>query len=78
MGFFTRVVYNNKIIDINSVTEKDINPKEGFKHFGKIKTDYMLVFGSIQGPNKRQLLITSPLRPDKGQLKKSYELIELR
>ncbi|MDD5192336.1 MAG: 50S ribosomal protein L3 [Candidatus Nanoarchaeia archaeon] len=78
MGFFTRVVYNNKIISVSSITEKDINPKQGFKHFGRIRTDYLLVFGSIQGPSKRQLLITTPLRPDKGQLKKNYELIELR
>jgi len=78
MGFFTRVVYNNKIIDINSIGEKDINPKSGFKHFGLIKTDYIIVFGSIQGPAKRQLLITSPSRPSKDQSKKSYELIEIR
>jgi large subunit ribosomal protein L3 len=78
MGFFTRAIYNNKIIDVSSITEKDINPKEGFKHFGRIKTDYMLVFGSIQGANKRQLLITDPLRLDEKQSKKSYELIELR
>lgn len=78
MGFFTRAVYNNKIIDISSINEKDINPKGGFKHFGKIKTDYIIVYGSVQGANKRQLLITNPLRPDKGQSKKSYELIEIR
>jgi len=78
MGFFTRVVYNNKIIDINSIKEKDINPKQGFKHFGKIKTDYIIVAGSVQGPAKRQLLITFPLRPAKKQIKKNYELLELR
>ena len=78
MGFFTRAVYNNKIIDINSINEKDINPKEGFKHFGRIKTDYIIVFGSVQGANKRQLLITNPLRLHKKQSKKNYELIEIR
>ncbi len=78
MGFFTRAVYNSKIVDISSINEKDINPKEGFKHFGKIKTDYILVFGSVQGANKRQLLITNPLRPDEKQSRKNYELIEIR
>lgn len=78
MGFFTRVVYNNKIIDINNIKEKDINPKQGFRHFGKIKTDYIIVHGSIQGPAKRPLLITVALRPIKKQTKKSYELLELR
>jgi len=78
MGYFTRVVHNNKIIGINNITEKDINPENGFKNFGKIKTWYLLVRGSIQGPSKRPLLITSALRPSKKQTKKNYEVIEMR
>ncbi len=78
MGFFTRAIYSNKIVDINSIKEKDINPKQGFKKFGKIKTDYLILFGSILGPSKRQLLITSSLRPSKKQTKKNYELLEIR
>tara|TARA_Y100000034_G_scaffold125546_2_gene175434 strand:- start:104 stop:1057 length:954 start_codon:yes stop_codon:yes gene_type:complete len=78
MGYFTRVVYNNKIVEMNSITEKNINPKNGFKKYGNIKTDFLIVFGSIQGPVKRQVLITSPLRASKKQTKKEYELIELR
>ncbi len=78
MGFFTRVVYNNKIIFIGSSNEKDINPSSGFNRFGKIKSDYILLQGSVQGPQKRQLLITMPLRPTKDQTKKNYEFLELR
>ena len=78
MGFFTRVVYNNKIVLIGSINEKDINPACGFNGFGKIKTDYLIVQGSIQGAPKRQLLITMPLRPSKKQTKKTYDFIELR
>jgi len=78
MGYFTRVVYNNKIILIDNNKEKDVNPKNGFKKFGNIKGDYLIVQGSIQGPSKRQLLITAPLRASKKQTKKNYEFIELR
>ena len=78
MGYFTRVVYNNKIISSGSINEKNVNPKSGFKKYGQIKTDFLIVFGSIQGPSKRQLLITSPLRESKKQSKKNYELIEIR
>ncbi|MAG02955.1 50S ribosomal protein L3 [Candidatus Pacearchaeota archaeon] len=78
MGYFTRVVYNNKILLVGSISEKDINPKEGFKKYGKVKSDYAIVCGSIQGPSKRQLLITSALRPSKTQIKKNYEFVELR
>jgi large subunit ribosomal protein L3 len=78
MGYFTRVVYNNKIVDIANISEKNINPKGGFKKFGKIKNDYLIVQGSIQGAIKRPLLITAPLRSSKKQSKKNYELIEIR
>ncbi|MFA7707638.1 MAG: 50S ribosomal protein L3 [Candidatus Pacearchaeota archaeon] len=78
MGDFSRVVYNNKIVKIGSINEKNINPEGGFKHFGVVKNDYIIIRGSIQGPAKRQLLITSPLRGTKKQIKKTYEFIELR
>ncbi len=78
MGYFTRVIYNNKIIFIGSIKEEDINFKEGFKNFGKIKNDYALIYGSVQGPAKRQLIITVSSRPSKNQIKKNYEFLELR
>ena len=78
MGFFTRVVYNNKIVNINSINDKDINPGTGFKNYGKIKTDYVIVQGSIQGATKRPLVISYPLRQSKKQIKQNYEFLELR
>ena len=78
MGFFTRIINNNKVVKIGNITEENINSEKGFKKFGKIKNDYILVRGSIQGPVKRQLLITTPYRPSKNQLKRNYEFLELR
>jgi len=78
MGYFSRVIYNNKIIKIGDIKDKDINPKQGFKKYGKVRGDYLIVFGSIQGPSKRQLLITVSLRASKKQIKKNYEFLELR
>jgi len=74
LGMFTRVVYNNKIVDLGKAEDKFKN----IKNYGDIKTDYLIVRGSIQGPAKRQLIITAPLRETKKQLKKNFELIELR
>jgi len=74
LGMFTRVIYNNKIIDLGKSESKFKN----IKNYGNIKTDYILVNGSIQGPAKRQLLITTPLRETKKQKKKNFELEELR
>jgi len=73
LGMFTRVVYNNKIIDLGNSDGKFRN----IKNFGDVKTDYIMVAGSIQGPAKRQLLITAPLRETKRTKKKNYELLEV-
>ena len=73
-GLFTRVVYNNKILDLGKEEKKFL----ALKHFGDIKTSYLVVTGSVQGPKKRQLVLTQALRPTKKQLKKKYELVELR
>ena len=74
MGLFSRVVYNFPIIAIKSAAE---SPGQLHK-YGVIKNDYLILNGSVQGPRKKQVLITSALRPSKKQLKKSYELLELR
>jgi large subunit ribosomal protein L3 len=76
LGMFTRITYNNKIMDMGkSEGDKEL---KNIKNYGNIKTDYVIVAGSVQGPAKRQLMITAPLRETKKQLKKSYELEELR
>ena len=68
---FTRIIYNNKIINMGKSDEKF----KGIKNFGDIKTDYIMVQGSVQGPSKRQLLIVSTLRKSKKQLKRNFEFI---
>jgi large subunit ribosomal protein L3 len=78
MGLFTRLNYNSKIILLGNIIEKDVNPKEGFNNFGKIKTEYIILNGSVQGPSKRVLLLTKASKPSKKQVKKNYEFIELR
>lgn len=73
LGMFTRAVYNNKIIDLGKSDDKFKN----VKNYGDIKTDYIIVKGSIQGPAKRQLIITSALRETKKIKKINYELLEV-
>jgi len=74
LGMFTRVVYNNKIIDLGKSEGKFSH----IKNYGNVKTDYVIVKGSIQGPAKRQLLITSPVRETKRTKKVNYELLGVR
>jgi large subunit ribosomal protein L3 len=74
LGMFTRIVYNNKIIEMGKAENKFKN----IKNFGDIKTDYIIILGSVQGPAKRALLAASPLRETKKQVKKNYDLIEIK
>jgi len=74
LGMFIRNAYNNKIIEIKKAEDKLKN----IKNFGETNSDYLILNGSVQGPAKRQLLITFPLRATKKQLKKDFELVELR
>lgn len=78
LGFFNRIVYNCKIVFNGKIAENDINEEKGIHKYGKVKNDYLLLAGSIQGPKKRQLLITQALRPTKKQTKRNYEFLELR
>lgn len=63
-GFHQRTEYNKRIL-IMSNTEKDgksINPKGGFKHFGLVNGDYIVVRGSIPGVPKRLIKMRHPIR----------------
>jgi len=77
-GYHSRITYNNLILEIGKISEKDINKKGGFEHYGVIKTDYLILKGSIPGPQKRGIIVTYPIRPTRYQEKKNFEVIELR
>ena len=77
-GFHTRVVYNNLVLDLGNDLEKYKSKLTNIKNYGNVKNDYIVVKGSVQGPAKRQVLITAPLRETKKKLKQSMEVIELR
>ena len=74
LGMFTRETYNNKILDMGKAEDK----LKAIKNYGDVKTDYVIVNGSVMGSAKRQLLITAPLRESKRQKKKNLEVVKLR
>lgn len=77
LGYGTRAEYNKKILDLNSISSKNINPKSGFTKYGNINTSYIILKGSVQGARKRQLLMTSASRPTKKTQKENYEILNL-
>jgi len=77
MGMQTRVVYNNKIVDLGKV-DSETAKKINLKNYGKINSDYLIVKGSIQGSAKRQLVLTAPLRETTKTKKQSYEMVNFK
>lgn len=64
-GFHQRTEYNKRILLISNPEHdkvKGINPKGGFKHYGIITSDYIVVRGSVPGVPKRLVKIRQPLR----------------
>ena len=61
-GFHQRVEYNKRIMVMGEAEEADVNPPGGFKHFGHVSGDYIILRGSVPGPYRRMIKIRSPIR----------------
>jgi len=66
MGFHQRTQFNNTIIKISDKPE-EINPKGGLINYGLVKSNYLLIKGSIQGAKKRLILLSEPVRLTRQQ-----------
>jgi large subunit ribosomal protein L3 len=63
-GFHERTEWNKWILKVSSNPE-EINPKSGFRSYGIVKNDFILVKGSVQGPKKRLITLVRSQRPNK-------------
>lgn len=64
MGFHKRTDINKEILKLGE-DEEEINPDGGFRSYGEINNDYILVKGSVPGPRKRPILLRHAMRPPK-------------
>lgn len=60
MGYNQRCEFNKRIL---SMAENGIVTKDGWKHYGQIRSDYMLLLGSVGGPSKRLIRFRFASRP---------------
>ncbi len=65
MGYHTRTEYNKQILKISSEQEDKITPKGGILKYGRVSGKYLLLAGSIPGPKKRAIRITTARRAHK-------------
>ncbi len=63
MGYHLRTEFNKWVLKIDSNGDL-INPKGGFKHYGLIKNEFVLLKGSVMGPSKRLITMVKAIRPN--------------
>ncbi len=73
VGLHKRTEYNKLILAINP---KDINPKSGFHKYGVLKSDYILLKGSVVGSKKRLVKLVHAIRNPK--LNENYEIVSIK
>jgi len=64
MGYHSRMERNKSIIKIID-NPAEINPKGGFLHYGFVKSQYMLIKGSIPGTTKRLIRFVPATRKER-------------
>lgn len=64
MGFHQRVEYNKRIMIMSNSDSEEIkiNPEGGYKHFGLVKGDYVILKGSVPGTYRRLIKLRSQIR----------------
>ncbi len=69
MGFHQRIEYNKRIMVVANADDgkTKINPDGGYKHFGLVNGDYIILKGSVPGTYRRLIKMRKQIRnePDK-------------
>lgn len=76
-GFHERTEWNKWILKVSDKVD-EINTKAGFRSYGIVKGEYMLVKGSIQGPKKRLVTLSRAARPNKRYPKVAPQITYIR
>ncbi|MEM4336721.1 MAG: 50S ribosomal protein L3 [Candidatus Woesearchaeota archaeon] len=74
MGYHQRTQMNYWIMKI---TNEKINPKSGWKHYGIIKNECLILKGSVGGPQKRLIKMTSAYRKNKKIQESPPEIVSI-
>jgi len=72
-GLHERTEWNKWIIKV-SANPEEVNNSAGFRGYGLVKGEYLLVKGSLQGPKKRMITFVRATRPNKRYPKVAPEI----
>ena len=72
MGFHQRTEYDKRIMVMGNTKEEEsgINPRGGYKHFGMVKGDYIILKGSVPGTYRRLIKMRSQIRNAPAKVQK--------
>ena len=73
MGFHQRIEYNKRIMVVGNASDQTkvkINPQGGYKHFGLVKGDYIILKGSIPGTYRRLVKMRKQIRNEPAKITK--------
>jgi large subunit ribosomal protein L3 len=65
LGFHQRTEYNKRILKIGNAETDKINPAGGWPHYGLVRSDFILLEGTVPGPPKRLVKLRFAVRPPK-------------
>jgi large subunit ribosomal protein L3 len=61
MGYHLRTEFNKQVMKVG-IKPEEVNPKGGWPHYGLVKSTFVLIKGSVAGPQKRAIILTKPMR----------------
>jgi large subunit ribosomal protein L3 len=73
LGYQNRTEFNKMILFISEDVSK-INPKAGFKKYGLVKNEFLLITGSVPGAIKRPIAIRNAIRANEKTKPKLSEI----
>lgn len=70
MGFHQRVEYNKRIMVIGNAEGDNplVSPEGGFKHFGNVRGEYVIVRGSVPGTYRRLVKLRAQIRKEPAKI----------
>ncbi len=74
MGYHNRTEYNKRILMISS-DANIINPASGFKNYGLVKSEFVILAGSVAGPAKRAIAFRTASRKNNSG---KFNIVEIK
>ena len=74
VGYHQRTEYNKRILPIGE-DPSEVNPDGGFLHYGEVRTNWVMIHGSVPGPVKRLIRFRDASRysgEDVGEVEITY------